>query len=201
MSKTSAISKGNKILIGDLSEVIFQGFSTFGKKKSIASDQAKIMINVKDIADNRIMTEMLDSIPIRGIRNIDKYAVRAGDIIIACRGTQLKSAVVPETLAGSVIASNLIAIRLKAGWSPSLLSVFFQSPEGQKQLQSHAKFTTTIAFSVTDIARIEVPAISAEIQAKLSAIISAANAYYESAVESARLRRDIAYNIAFNEFS
>lgn len=200
MSKISAISKGNKFLISDLSETIFQGLSS-GRKKSIAADQTKIIINVKDIADNRITTETIDSIPFSGFRNIDKYTVRTGDVVLACRGTQIKSAVVPEALSGAVIASNLIAIRLKAGWSPYLLSVFFQSPEGQKQLQAHAKFTTTIAFSVADIARIEVPCISAEIQERLSAMIFAANTYYESAVESARLRRDIAYNIAFDEFS
>ncbi|MFV1951767.1 MAG: restriction endonuclease subunit S [Nitrospinota bacterium] len=184
-----------------MSEKIFQGLPYSRKSKTKGSYKTIPIINIKDIDNGQISIKGLDTMIVDSHRDIDRYMVRPGDVVITCRGTLLKSAVVPEALNGYLITSNLIAIRLNGDFESVLLSAFFQSPVGQKILLSNVRSSTMqIALTVSDIEKIEVPLIPVEIQKRLAGLIAASDNYYKAAIESANLRRDIAYSTALKSF-
>jgi len=160
------------------------------------------IINVKDIVGGRLNTENPDTVQVDRQKDIARYKVRPGDVLITCRGTRLKSAIIPNHLAGFLISANLIAIRLKNNFDPLLLHAFFQSSIGQKILLSNVRSSTMqVALTVSDITKIEVPVIPVEKQKQLAGLIAAADHYHALAVESANLRPEIACGIAFESFT
>lgn len=195
------ICASNKTKLSQLAEKIFQGL--FPPRKIATSILHKnfSIINIKDIINGRINCEGLNAISVRNDKNINRFIVYPGDVVVTCRGTLLKSAVVPKNLTGCLVSSNLIAIRLNGSFEPLLLSAFFQSSIGQKTLLSNVRSSTMqIALNVADIRKVEVPVIPADKQKKLAGLIKAANNYYNASVESANLRRDIAGNIIIKSF-
>src|SRR5262249_20687203 len=54
-------------------------------------------------------------------RDVEKYQVAVGDVVISARSTSLKSAVVPEGLGGCLINATLIGVRCKPLLIPRLL--------------------------------------------------------------------------------
>jgi type I restriction enzyme M protein len=201
MFKETSVSQAKNIRLSQLAGKIFQGLYPSRKSGKISLTKNVPAINIKNIVDGQIDIEAPCLISVDNHRHLEKYTVRSGDVLVTCRGTVLKSAVVPESLDGYLIASNLIAIRLNGNFEPILLSAFFQRPEGQKILLSNVRSSTMqIALTVSDIEKIEVPLIPVEIQKRLAGLISAADNYYRAVVESANLRRDIAYSIALKSF-
>lgn len=191
-----------KLQLSQVAENIFQGLSPSRRRKKTNNSSRKVpVINIKDIVDGQIKVDGLGDILVDINKDIGRYTVRAADVVITCRGTVLKSAVVPANLTGCLIASNLIAIRLKEDFEPSLLSIFFQSPMGQKILLSSAKSSTMqVALTVLDIEKIKVPDIPIDHQKQLAKLVSATDQHYQIAIESANLRREIAYNIVYKSF-
>lgn len=202
MFKETSVNQAKNIRLSQLAEKIFQGLYPSRQAKEDNSSKKVPVINIKNIVSGRINLASPGFISIDGHnRDLERYTVCSGDVVIACRGTVLKSAVIPESLDGYLITSNLIAIRLNGNFEPILLSAFFQSHEGQKILLSNVRSSTMqIALTVSDIEKIEVPFISVEIQKRLAGLIATSDNYYKAAVESANLRRDIAYSIALKSF-
>ncbi len=197
----AAIIPYNKLQLSCIAEKIFHGISPSRRTRAVASGKRIPVINVKDIVNGRINTDGIDSITVANHKDFGRYTVNVGDIAITCRGTLLKSAVVPEKLDGYLIASNLIVIRLKANFEPLLLSTYLQSPEVQKILLANSRSSTMqVAFTIADIGKIKVPVIPPETQKKLSGLIEIAENYYNSAIEAANIRREIAYRITLDCF-
>ena len=69
--------------------------------------------------------------------------VRADDIVITCRGTQLKVASITSASEGALISANLIAIRVGAELLPAVLLAFLQSPAGQQALLQRGESSTS----------------------------------------------------------
>lgn len=184
-----------------MAEKIFQGISPSRRTRSLDSGKSIPIINVKDIVNGRINADGIDAFIVAGDKDFERYMVRVDDVVITCRGTLLKTAVVPENLDGYLIASNLIVIRLKENFESVLLSTYLQSPKAQKILLANSRSSTMqVAFTVSDIGKIEVPVIPPETQKKLSSLINTAENYYNSAIEAANIRREIAYSITLNYF-
>ncbi|HEC97247.1 MAG TPA: restriction endonuclease subunit S [Nitrospirae bacterium] len=201
MFEETSVSWAENIRLSQLAEKIFQGLYPYRKNRKVSLSKNVPAINIKNIVDGRIDVDAPCLISVDSRRNLEKHTVRSGDVVVTCRGTVLKSAVVPESLDGYLIASNIIAIRLNSNFEPILLSAFFQSPEGQKILLSNVRSSTMqIALAVSDIEKIEVPLIPAEIQKRLAGLVAASDNYYKAVVESANLRREIAHGIALKSF-
>lgn len=180
--------------VSEIAERIFRGIPSLPQRTQTETHPVPF-INIKDIVAGRIDPEGVDAVSISISEK--RYQVRAGDVILSCRGTVLKSAVITEELAGAVPSSNLTVIRLKPGFSPELLAAFFQSPSGQKRLLSGVQSSTQQkALSIAEIEAIAIPLPPIERQRMLADLIAAADRYYAASVEAAALRREIAYAIA-----
>lgn len=189
-----------RVKLFNLADKIFQGISPSRHSKINQYGQNMPLINIKDMVNGQIHLDDLQIVSV-DYKYVGRYVVQSGDVLITSRGTVLKSAVVPDNLTQSLITSNLIAIRLSDRFNPLLLAAFFRSSIGQKSLLSSVRSSTMqLALTVSDIKNLEIPIFPFDIQKELAGLITAANNYYTTAIESANLRREIAYNIVNNSF-
>lgn len=88
-----------------LATKIFSGASLYSISKLTKSENGVPVINIKDIMDGQISIKNLSLFSIENFKNVERYLVYPGDVLITCRGTQLKIAVVPENLKRSLITA------------------------------------------------------------------------------------------------
>lgn len=156
------------------------------------------VINVRDLDDGRVAPR--DRLEVRAVAPglpADRYRVRADDVLITCRGTQLKVAQVGEGVEGAVISSNLIAIRPGPDLLAPVLFAYFRSTSGRAALRGRNRSSNlTLALSPTSIGRIEVPVPPFEAQRRIADLVQAAEENYAAAVGAAEWRRKVAHEVA-----
>ncbi len=154
-------------------------------------------VSVRDIRDGHIATDALETVLVDLPGKVDRYLVEAGDVLVACRGTVLKVAIAPPQLAGVVLTSTLIGVRLGSQLLPEVLFVYLRSALGQRALLSRVRSgTQQIALAPRDLAELEVPLPPMEVQDRIAELVRAAEELYAGAESAARLRRDIACQVA-----
>lgn len=179
-----------------LTKRIFSGAPLYSITKLTESIEGIPIINIKDIVDGQIAIDDSSFFSIENFRNAERYMAYPGDVIITCRGTQLKIAVIPDNIERSIISANLIAIRLNAQLLPIFLAAYLKTNEGQKSLLAHtASSTMQIVLNVSDMGEIDVPVPSLSLQKKIVKLINAADEYYRLSLESANMRRMIANQV------
>ena len=158
------------------------------------------VINVRDLSDGRLGP--LGTLEVRRVargQRIDRYRVEAGDVVLTCRGTQLKIALVPEDMSGAVISSNLIAVRPGSQLVPWVLFAFLQGPQGQTALLRQSRSSNLgIALSPKSVGQIVVPVPPMEIQERIAALMRVAEENYVVARQAAEHRRLLARAVANN---
>lgn len=158
------------------------------------------MINVRDLDDGRVASR--DRLEVRSVARsfpADRYRVRAEDVLVTCRGTQLKVARVDDDTQGAVISSNLIIVRSGPDLLPPVLFGFLQSANGHAELRGRSRSSTlTLALSPIGVGRIEVPVPPLEVQRRIADLVQAAEENYAAALGAAKRRREVAHKIAID---
>lgn len=156
------------------------------------------VINVRDLDDGRVAPH--DQLEVRAVApglSADRYRVRAEDVLITCRGTQLKVAQVGDGLDRAVISSNLIAVRPGPALLPAVLFAFFRSTSGHAALRGRNRSSNlTLALSPSCIGRIDVPVPPLEIQQRIADLVQAAEENYAAALGAAKRRRTVAHEVS-----
>jgi len=186
----------NYFKIKEISKSIFSGAPIFSFNNFETTNNGISIINIKDIISNKISTDSITKYFSENIQNLKGCEVYPGDVIISCRGTQLKMAIIPNELDKAVITANLIAIRPNEKILPLFLLAYLKSNEGQKKLLSYAKSSTMqIVFNIMDIGEILVPIPEISLQKKISQLIQYADEQYHLCMESANLNHKIVNQI------
>lgn len=130
-------------------------------------------------------------------RNLEKYRVKAGDVVLSSRSTSVRTAVVPPELEGTIINATLIGIRCLPELDPRLLVALFNHPTGRAALENVSQSAThQMNITVSGLNRIEVPVPPPEEQRHLVELLETADAAYNTAMESAGLRHSLAQSVA-----
>jgi len=154
-------------------------------------------ISVKDITDGYVVADGLERVSITVPGRVDRYLVQPGDVLVACRGTVPKIAVVPPDLAGALLTSTLIGVRTDGRLLAEVLFLYLRSPSGQKALLSRVRSgTQQIALAPRDIAQLEVPLPPMDVQQRIADLVQTAERQYAAAEKAGHLRREIAYHLA-----
>lgn len=176
-----------------VAEKIFSGVPLYSITKLSKSRTGTPLINIKDIVSNNIQTEGIPRFDCGQFKNLERYIVVPGDILVTCRGTQLKIAIVPDYLEKALIASNLIAIRLRKDVLPIYLATYLRSVQGQKKLLSRTSSSgMSLMLNISDLDEIEIPVPPVFLQAKIGNIASTVERYYQLTLESANLCKTVA---------
>lgn len=124
-------------------------------------------------------------------RNLDGYRVRAGDVLITARGTQLKVALVDDATAGAVLSANLLSIRPRVDrLLPGSLAAWLQTPRGHAALTERFHSTTGLLALTTPVVRaLPVPVPPLAVQEQAAALFDATRAGYIAARRAADARR------------
>lgn len=89
------------------------------------------LISISNIDDDGFFNDRFKTFKLHDNREISRYLVGKGDLIISSRGTSLKTGVVEEDWKTHVLTSNMIGITLNDRMlSPELLEFYLRSEAG-----------------------------------------------------------------------
>lgn len=184
--------------IGAISQAVFVGLSKHGRTIALKDDEIQFhrerdsllkvlpYLTPAAIRGNDVSFEELDTVTIAS-QNYSRYCVRPGDILVVCRGTQIRSAVVPPNAPECVIASSFIAIRLKpSSLDPVLLSTHLNDTRVINLIlrKSNAS-SASQSISVKNIQDVLIRVPPQDVQRELRQICDVAAAHHKLSIDVA----------------
>jgi len=154
-----------EIRLEEITKDVKRGLSSYYLQ---GSDVEVSMINIKDIANGRIVSETVDRVSVRKTPLLERARIEPGDVVMAIRGFNFKAAVADDSVKDFVISANLLALTLSDKILPELISAYFNSPVGRNVLQSIARGATIRGLNSRDILDILIPLPSLSEQETLS---------------------------------
>jgi hypothetical protein len=177
-------SKVEKIKLKNIADIIRGGM--FSSSKNSEGDKEIDLINISALDDEGIDLSKLGKIGIRQKQfQLDKYLIREGDLILTCRGTSLKMAIVPKMERDTTIASNLIYIRPNKDNDSRYLKLFFESEIGQLIFETINTQGMILSIRPKSLGEIEIPAISLKKQHEIIDKYIEERAKYKNTIKKA----------------
>jgi restriction endonuclease S subunit len=127
-------------------------------------------LRISDLSEGGILV-ISETQPIDPALDPDhRHRVKAGDIVLANRGTRMTAALVPENL-NAVASSQLFVVRLKSPKIlPTFLLAFLNLNSTQEHLRSHARGTYVQTLSIAILRSLQVPLLPFETQQKIASL-------------------------------
>jgi hypothetical protein len=179
-----------------LAAVLRQAFlGTKSRARAAPGAPARGLIGINSLQDGRIQPANLERIPEDEAAGLQRFEVAPGDVLVTAKGSALKAALIGEAEAGLLASANLIVLRPDpAQVAPEVLYACVDSPPFQARAWSLSTASAgLLSLSVKALGTIEIPLPVREAQAPLAALIAAAEAGYQAAIEAAQARRQLAH--------
>src|SRR5512145_336663 len=193
------MSRFPELELGEIAEV-FVGVARHGRGLSWdENNPASPLLGMKALRQQGIDFSAIEIVHLSPRTNLDNYKIAAHDILLPCRGTDLRILVAPEKAAGVLIDSNIMAIRCGPQMAYQLLAAYFQHPAGQTALLRASQSTTSQKnLTVRLVKKITLPVPPPEAQQKAVALLEAAERQHRLAVQVAEKRLALAQHLAIN---
>lgn len=136
--------------------------SFFNKEVSGTTDVYKALRGTDLLSDGYLATQDLQDIQVKDNKNINKFVLQTGDIVLLARGQSMRCCIVTEEAAQQrfVATANFIVLRLKAEQKAEFLVTFFNSQLG-KQALNHSSISSSTnvvkSLSLGGLKKLEVP--------------------------------------------
>jgi len=156
------------------------------------------LLHVKDVEHADDTSWQLSLVTVPDLGRVERYRLRAGDVIVTARGTSLKSAIIPERWSGTLLSSNLIAVRLGERLHPELLLVFLQSTAGQQAIERRLSGSHLLTITPRSLGEVEVPVPPAAEQDMLAELMAIVRMQYQEALFTTEKRRQLAHRIVLD---
>ena len=180
------------VRLGDLTRTVKRGLSSYYLQ---GDDTTVSMINIKDMANGRIITETVDRVSVRKTPLLERSRIEPGDVIMAIRGFNFKVAVADDSVKDFVISANLLALTLSDKVQPELIAAYFNSPTGQNMLQSMASGATIKGLNLKTLLDLTIPLPPISEQANLSHYLTLAREYDDLLRKELNLRQKLSNTI------
>lgn len=137
--------------------------NSFFNKEVSGTRQIYKALRASDLSsDGYIVTDGLQDIEIKEGKEIGRFLLRAGDIVLLARGQSMRCCIVDEAAAKQnlVITANFIVLRLKEDQSGEFLVTYFNSPIGKQALNRSSISSSTNAvksISLGGLKELELP--------------------------------------------
>ncbi len=184
-----------KVKLKEVAE-IFRGKSILKKDTVLGSIN---VLNISNIENGEIDYSCLDTIE-EEERKIKRYELINGDVVLACRGTALKSAVVRQQAKTMIASANLIVIRPREKVLSEYLKIFLESPIGIALIKSFQRGTTIMNINHTDIMEMEIPLLPITEQQEMIDRYRDELRIYKAAISEAQTRWQDTQNSLYNKF-
>ena len=158
------------------------------------------MLGMKAIRDGWIEEPAIESVYVSSEQEVERYRLAENDILIPCRGTELRLSIAPARFAGLLIDSNIIAIRCGPEMLPQLLVEYFRHPRGLEALQRSSQSTTLQKnLTLRVLRKLQVPVPRLLRQQKLIALLTSAQRVHDLLMTIAEKKMMVARHIALNQ--
>lgn len=183
--------------LGELAKV-FVGVARHGRGLSWEEKNPEArLIGMKALRPQGIDFSAVETVHLSPRGNLENYRVAAHDILLPCRGTDLRVIIAPERAAGMMIDSNIMVIRCGPQLAYQLLAAYFQHEAGQAALLRVSQSTTAQKnLTVRLMRKIMIPVPPPEAQQKAVALLEAAERQLRLALAVAEKRRALAQHAA-----
>jgi restriction endonuclease S subunit len=166
---------------------IYTGAATKTSDSKEAERSEKVL-TVRSLTGLGIDPSELEAVSLDA-RDLDRFRVAAGDVLVSARSTTLKTAVVSPELAGTVINTTLIGIRCLPALEPRLLTAWLNHPDGENALAAVSQSATLqMNITVAGLSELEVFVPPMTVQRQMVELLAAADDAHESAIEAAAKR-------------
>jgi restriction endonuclease S subunit len=146
------------------------------------------VLSIKDI--NQPLTPVGDLPKIQvAPREIQRFEVRAGDVVVTTRGTTVRAAVIEPSHAGTIVGLNLAIVRVGPQLAPTLLAAFLREPHTQETLLRNTAGSVTPGFTLKALGGLSIRVPSPERQKVLVEYLAAADAYRNALSRALELRQ------------
>jgi type I restriction enzyme M protein len=123
------------------------------------------IINLVDVQKGEIQLDSLTRYKIEQNVNVRRYSVLPGDVLVSCKGSAIKTCVVPPHSEPILLSINFIGIRVDSGkFDPYYIKYYLESPAAQAYMRSKQVGTSIITLSTRDLEEIPIPVIPLEAQ-------------------------------------
>jgi hypothetical protein len=200
-----------KVKLKDVAE-IFRGKSILKKDTTVGSVS---VLNISNIENGEINYDNMDTIN-EDERKVKRYELINNDVVLSCRGTAIKSAVIKETPTPDVVgvsdshqkqvfgflliaSANLIVIRSKEKLLGEYIKIFFESPIGMAMIKSFQRGTTIMNINHSDIMEMEIPLLSLDEQKEIIRNYNEELSIYKAAISKAESRWNNIKNHIYNK--
>lgn len=145
-------------------------------------------VSLKDIVDDRIEVDGLNTIRIECNRRTERHLLQPYDVLVTARSTIVKSAVVPPSLSQAVANSTLAVVRSPDPELNLFLWWFFTSRYGRAQLEARMVGSTVRLLRAAALEELMVPVPDRRRVHLIADIIEASEQAYQAAVAAAQIR-------------
>jgi restriction endonuclease S subunit len=183
-----------KVKLKEVAE-IFRGKSILKRDSALGSIS---VLNISNIENGEIDYSCLDTIE-EEERKIKRYELINGDVVLACRGTAIKSAVFRQQDKTMIASANLIVIRSKEKVLSEYIKIFFESPIGIAMIKSFQRGTTIMNINHTDIMEMEIPIIPMNEQQEMIGRYRDELCIYKATISEAQSRWQTTQNSLYNK--
>lgn len=201
VSASDPVSEWPQRPLGTVAERIFLGLGD-ARRRGDGDERELPLLSVRDLHDGHVPPAghlAKRAVPMDA--DVERYTVRAEDVVLTCRGTQLKVAIVTRATEGALISSNLIAIRSGPHLLPAVLLAFLQSPTGQQALAQRGRSSTSsLSLTPKAVGALSIPVPPLAVQRQIAELVTAADGSYVAAIRAAEQRRAIAQAVAVELF-
>ena len=193
------MSKYPELELGEIAEV-FVGVARHGRGLSWdENNPAASLLGMKALRQQGIDFNAIEIVHLSPRTNLDNYRIAAHDLLLPCRGTDLRIIVASEKAEGVLIDSNIMAIRCGPQMAFQLLAAYFQHSVGQAALLRASQSTTSQKnLTVRLVKKMAIPVPPPEAQQKAVALLEAAERQHQLAVQVAEKRLTLARHAAIN---
>ena len=145
--------------------------------------------------NGEIVQEQLSSVTIKEGKDIQRFKLLEGDVVLLSKGNSIRAGYVTDKIAAlNVIASaNFILLRPKQDQLiGEVLVTFFNSQAGQNLLDAISTGAVIKNISLSNIKKLELDLPALEQQKEISALFHASNQAYQSTINLATQQKKVA---------
>lgn len=184
-----AVEMENAVKLKDVTKSIFRGVQINSNEideLQKASDADYYLLNVGDIQDGQIDISSMVKIALKSQRWASLYLLEPGDVVISARGSSIKTAVIDEGMPPTIVAGNLVCIRVNSEKvNPYYLKMFLDSPVGHTLLEGVQTGSVIKVLNPKNIEEIPVPLKEIRKQKELANVYVNAKQRYMDIVSNA----------------
>lgn len=141
---------------------------------------------------NRMVQRCPDKI-LKDERKIKRYQLEEGDVVLACRGSTIKSAVFTKQQRIIIASANFIVIRPQENETGKkvlgdYIKIFFESPTGLAIIKSFQRGTNIMNINHADIMEMEIPLLDLDTQQQRIQTYEQERQQYRKTIQAAETR-------------